>query len=184
MIRILLTPNDVLDADGLAHLRNSTNEKHGRKHRAGLVTDSRGGFLVNRTGTRGEKTFSIWAPHLHWYRFKEYGFHDDPDFDPDIEVRGVDELTEWGTPKKLLVKPDDPIGRRYVLADGVDHPVWYLVGWHHGSFCKDPRFWYTKMRKPAFLVPRKLLLPMETFFDCNGIATPESDRFWPSTTEG
>jgi len=68
-----------------------------------------------------------------------------------LEVRAT--LRQGGS---LIVHESDPDEACFVLVTG-DAPTLRLVGWLRGADAKQPRYWRTDVRHPAFFVPPAML---------------------------
>lgn len=105
-----------------------------------------------------------WTIHLHgaaselcvaWLLNQPWG--DTPELDYDGDV-GPGVQVRW-TPLQhggLLVHPSDPDDHAFVLVRGRLH-AFDVVGWAYGREAKQPQFWRTDIREPAFIMPAQLV---------------------------
>ena len=77
----------------------------------------------------------------------------------DLEVRS----TVWPT-GHLLIHPEDPDDKKFILVLENNLPVCTLAGWIYGHEGKDDTYWTTKKiqgkDRSAFFVPQKSLRPV------------------------
>ena len=73
---------------------------------------------------------------------------------PGIEVRARTQINH-----DLLVRPNDPDGRAYVLVVGI-WPKCRIVGWISAGEAKQECYWNSALPAPAYCIPQPMLRPL------------------------
>ena len=152
---VKLEPDELTFAGMVADARSGFASGAGIKAKHGAAkTGSAEGRELDLVGAIGEIALAK-ATNLYWYPMVGY--------DPDVlDVGGLlDVRATRHKTGRLRIDPEDKDHVPYVLAL-VQEPYVKLAGYLLGAEAKQERFWETRnMRNPQFMVPQKLLLPMD-----------------------
>lgn len=154
----------VRQADRIGNLREDNAIRNNRSEGTAPVPPeiSRANNIM---AARGERATQIFFPDLTWHDYRENGFDGIPDLGDFIDVKA----SEWrGENAALKVKQYKKVKGKlvdnvvddwaYVLAVGCDHPYWWIVGWHWGSYVRKAEIKWPQT--PAFYLQRTELLPI------------------------
>lgn len=150
------TPVVILDEREFLHAalggfyRQYENIRDGRSDFYGAER-SENGFEIHINGALGEYALSKWS-NTHWGVGKLRG---DDVGNWQVRTRSKD----W---YELIVHPDDPDDRAFVLITG-RNTRYRLVGWIWGHEAKQDEFWKDPAKgRPAYFVPHNRLYPIDT----------------------
>ncbi len=163
-MKIVLTKEQINQANKAGNDRQSYNEKIGKKDAYGFRGNGR---KIHIQGATAELAVSI-ALNEDWIDFSEDYELLEADVGKNIQVRSTD--YKYGN---LLIHPKDKDEQVFILVKSHNFPEMEIVGWIKGADAKKDEYWEDGSNWPAFRnrpcyrVPYQKLNPIKNIIRTN-----------------